>query len=73
MNQPVYLDEAILESVKRAAAKEKVSVDVWLKDAVQRKLETWPEAVTSLAGAWQDFPMREDLKTLPKDLPRETL
>jgi hypothetical protein len=73
MNQPIYLDEATVEAIKQAAEKEKVSVAAWIKDAALRKLEIWPEAVTKLAGAWQDFPVREDLDDLPRDLTRETL
>jgi hypothetical protein len=73
MSQPIYLDEKTATAVKRAAEETKTSVEAWVADAIQRKLAAWPQAVTSLAGAWTDFPTKEDLGDLAKDLPRESL
>jgi hypothetical protein len=74
MPQSIYLDEATAKAVKRAAEETKTSMEAWVADAIQLKLlATWPHAVVSLAGAWPDFPTKEDLKDLASDLPREPL
>jgi hypothetical protein len=73
MPKPIYLDEDTANAVKYAAEETHTSVDAWVADAIKRKLAAWPQAVTSLAGAWSDFPNKEDLPDLGYDLPREPL
>jgi hypothetical protein len=73
MPQSIYLDETTENAVKHAAEETKTSVEAWVADAIQRKLAAWPHAVTSLAGAWTDFPTKEDLSNLAQDLAREPL
>ena len=73
MPKPIYLDEDTVNAVKDAAEETHTSVEAWVADAIKRKLAAWPHAVISLAGAWSDFPTKEDLQDLGDDLPREAL
>jgi predicted transcriptional regulator len=73
MSLSIHLDDDTAKAVKLAAEENKTSMDAWIADAIRRKLATWPQAIVDLAGAWSDFPTKDDLKDLTEDIPRESL
>ena len=70
-----YLDEATEAQVRKAAEEAGVSLSRWVAEVLREKLaDEWPQSVVDLAGAWKDFPTREEIDTeLGSDLPRESL
>ena len=60
----IYIDketEAKMISFAKAA---KVSKSKWISDVIREKVATeWPSSVRELAGAWEDFPSAEELRS----------
>ncbi len=70
----LYLPDTLLEQLKLRAEREDASLSSFVTRLLERELATaWPEAVTGLAGAWPDFPTREELPPLAADPERESL
>lgn len=68
----LYLPDDLMNQLKAQAQREEASLSTFVKNVLERELsDSWPEAVTSLAGAWPDFPTREDLPPLTDDPKRE--
>jgi len=62
----IYLDDENEKRLKAAAKAAGVPVSRWVANLVEKKARTvWPESVRRLAGAWQDFP---DLETIRSGL-----
>ena len=69
----LYLDPETEALVNRCAKAAGLSKSRWVAQVIQRHVrETWPEDCLALAGAFPDFPLREDLdgKADVKDIPR---
>lgn len=70
----LYLDEETEQLVLERAKASGVSKSRWVADAIRRHAhEVWPPEFQQLAGAFPDFPSREDVFPEDKqadDLPR---
>ena len=67
----LYLDEDTDTLVSRAAKAQGISKSRWVADAIRHYAhDTWPDECLALAGAFPDFPLREDLPAAGEDLPR---
>lgn len=71
----IYLKPEIEEKLRLVTGKESVSRSQWVARLIQEKLnDDWPQAVVDMAGAWNDFPLAEELrKDLGQDTEREEL
>ncbi len=71
----MYLDPETSAKMKQAAEGEGISQSQWVARIIRERLsDTWPESVRALAGAWPDFPSREEiLSGEGEDTPRESL
>ena len=71
----IYLQDDLLQKVKRDAKDAGVSQSQWVADAVRaRAKREWPAAVKALAGSWPDAPLVEEIRKLyGTDVPRENL
>ena len=71
----LYLDENTESRMREAAKEAGVSLSRWVALLIQEKLtDEWPDSVADLAGAWSDFPTREEIEeSAGEDLPRESL
>ena len=69
----IYLENEIEQQMIGAAKSAKLSKSKWIALLVQEKMANeWPLAITHLAGAWQDMPDLEEMRTtLGEDVPRE--
>jgi hypothetical protein len=71
----IYIDaeteKKMMESVKAA----KISKSKWITEVIKEKVATeWPESVINLAGAWENFPTIEEIRSgMGKDTEREEL
>ena len=69
----LYLPDAVMEHLKLRAQQEDRSLSAFVTSVLEEKLETsWPKIVTDLAGAYPDFPTRDELPSL-NNLEREPL
>lgn len=67
----LYLDEATETLVTQAAKASGMSKSRWVADLIRRHAhETWPAECQALAGAFADFPLREDLPQPGQDTTR---
>lgn len=71
----IYLDKELEEKLRALVQARQISQSKWIAQLIREKLQTeWPESVLALAGAWPDFPTREELRAgLGQDAPRETV
>lgn len=70
----LYLPDELMTQLRARAEQAHLSLSAFVTEVLERELEeAWPEAVADLAGAWPDFPTREDLPPQPDDPPREPL
>ncbi len=71
----LYLDEDVAQRMRQAANEAGVSQSRWVADLIKKKTnDEWPSSVTELAGAWQDHPDVETLRSGENsDVPRESL
>lgn len=57
----LHLDEETDTLVQQAAKASGISKSRWVADLVHRHVhDTWPAAAARLAGAFPDFPLREE-------------
>lgn len=62
----LYLDKETEQLVLEGAKASGVSKSRWVADAIRRHAhEVWPAEIQHLAGAFPDFPLREDM--MPED------
>lgn len=71
----LYLDPETEARMRQAAREAGVSLSRWVAGLIREKTsDEWPESIVRLAGAWKDFPQREEIHAaLGADLPREGL
>ncbi|HEY0295815.1 MAG TPA: CopG family transcriptional regulator [Bordetella sp.] len=67
----LYLDEDTEILVAQAAKAKGISKSRWVAEAIRQYAhDTWPAECLALAGAFPDFPLREDSPSSGEDLPR---
>lgn len=67
----LYLDDDTQALVDQAAQASGVSKSRWVADLIRKHAaHEWPRACLDLAGCFPDFPLHEDLPSLPADVPR---
>ena len=71
----IYIDGETEKKMIASAKAAKVSKSKWISDVIREKVATeWPASVRKLAGAWEDFPSVEELRSgIRKDARREEL
>ncbi len=71
----IYLEEDIEQKMVDAAKSSHLSKSKWIASLIQEKVANeWPQSVVELAGAWEDFPSIDDIRSnQEKDTRRETL
>jgi hypothetical protein len=53
----IYLEAEVEAKIRSAAKSVNKSLSKWVSDVIKEKtLESWPQSVRNLAGAWSDFP-----------------
>lgn len=68
----LYLDDATEALVTRAAQASGMSKSRWVAELIrQHAHDVWPADCMQLAGAFPDFPLREELPPSGEDLPRD--
>ncbi len=71
----IYIDKETEAKMILSAKAAKVSKSKWISNVIREKVATeWPSSVKELAGAWEDFPSAEELRSgLGNDARRENL
>jgi hypothetical protein len=71
----IYLESEVEAKMRSAAKAVNKSLSKWVSDVIKEKtLESWPQSVKDLAGAWPDFPELGKLREKPgQDAMRESL
>ncbi len=71
----LYLDAETDARMRQGAQAAGISLSRWVADLIREKTaDEWPQSIIELAGAWPDFPTREEIHaSLGEDLPRENL
>ena len=71
----IYLQEEIERKMIAAAKSARLSKSKWIARVIQEKVaDEWPHSVADLAGAWEDFPSLETIRSnTGKDAGREKL
>lgn len=69
----IYLDKETEKKLRTLTKTMNVSQSKYIANIIKEKLQSeWPEAVVSLAGAWEDFPSLEEIRAEGgEDAPRE--
>lgn len=68
----LYLDEATQALVEQAALANGLSKSRWVADIIRKyAAHEWPQECLALAGAFPDFPLREQSsESMPPDVQR---
>lgn len=67
----LYLDDNTRKLVERAAKASGQSQSRWVAEAIRKQAaQCWPPGFLDLAGRFPDFPLREEVETLPADSSR---
>ena len=71
----IYLENELEEKMREFVKSKQISQSKWIASLIREKLQTeWPESIVSLAGAWQDLPLAEELRAeMGQDIAREEL
>jgi len=71
----IYIDKETEEKMISSAKAANVSKSKWVSDVIREKVATeWPASIKELAGAWEDFPTVDELRSGDgKDVRRESL
>jgi hypothetical protein len=71
----LYLDTETEAKMRQAAQEAGLSLSKWVAGLIREKVsDDWPESIAKLAGAWPDFPTREEIHAAAgEELPREGL
>ena len=71
----IYLEEDIEKKMVDAAKSAHLSKSKWIARLIHEKVASeWPQSVVELAGAWEDFPSLDDIRSSEgKDAYREAL
>ena len=67
----LYLDDATQALVEQAAQAQGLSKSRWVAEIIRKHAaHEWPLDCLALAGAFQDFPLRDAQSGLQEDVPR---
>jgi hypothetical protein len=67
----LYLDDATEALVNRVAESSGMSKSRWVAELIRRHAhDTWPSDCVALAGAFPDYPLREELPPTGDDVLR---
>ncbi len=71
----IYIDKETETKMISSAKAANVSKSKWVSDVIREKVASeWPASVTELAGAWEDFPSADELRSaIGEDVRREKL
>ncbi|MEJ2693964.1 MAG: CopG family transcriptional regulator [Candidatus Thiodiazotropha sp.] len=71
----IYLEDEIEKKMVAAAKSAHLSKSKWISRVIQEKVaDEWPQSIVELAGAWEDFPDINDIRSKqPGDTARESL
>ena len=71
----IYLDNETEEKMRAYTKSKAISQSQWIASLIREKLRTdCPEEVIDLAGAWNDFPLADDIRAgMGKDNKREEI
>ncbi len=71
----IYLEDEIETKMKSAAKSAKLSISKWIAGAIEARIvDEWPASVVNLSGAWEDFPLVEEIReSYSSDSTREEL
>jgi len=71
----IYIDGETEKKMIASARDAKISKSKWITDVIREKVATeWPLSVRELAGAWEDFPSGEEIRSgAGKNADREKL
>ena len=71
----IYLDKKTEEKMRSLAKAMDISQSKWIANLIQERLQNeWPAAVVNLAGAWQTFPLAEEIREgIGEDSMRESV
>ena len=71
----IYIDDETEKKMAASAKASQLSKSKWITSLIREKVNTeWPPSVMKLAGAWDDFPEGDKIRSgLGKDISRETL
>ena len=59
----IYLEKEIEEKMAVAAKAAHLSKSKWIARVIEEKIaKDWPDSITGLAGAWQDFPSLDEIR-----------
>lgn len=69
----IYIDSETEKKMIASAKAAKISKSKWITEIIKEKVASeWPESVVNLAGAWDDFPLIEEIRSeTGKDIKRE--
>lgn len=60
----IYIDKETEVKMILSAKAANVSKSKWISDVIREKVATeWPTSVQELAGAWEDFPSVEEIRS----------
>ena len=70
----IYLEPELQKKLKETVHALQISQSKWIANLIREKLANeWPADVIALAGAWEDFPLAEELRQQEGlDTPRES-
>lgn len=71
----IYIDDETEKKMIASVKASRVSKSRWITDLIREKVAAeWPATVRDLAGAWEDFPSAEEIRsTAGNDAEREKL
>jgi len=69
----IYIDAETEKKMIASAKAAKISKSKWITQIIKEKVTSeWPASVANLAGAWEDFPSIEEIRSgIGKDIERE--
>lgn len=60
----IYLEDEIECKMVSAAKSSRLSKSKWIAKIIQEKVANeWPQSVVELAGAWDDFPSLDEIRS----------
>ena len=70
----IYLEAEVEHKMVAAAKTANLSKSKWIARLIQDKVANeWPQSIVGLAGAWEDFPTQDDLRShVGEDVERES-
>ena len=71
----IYLDFETERKMQKIIKNRGMSKSKWIADLIKEKTaSTWPETISSLAGAWTDMPTAEEIrKKMGRNVSREPI